>query len=122
MNVKIDTREKFHVITLNERFLSANMTDDFERMLLKEYDSDSSNLVLSLQHVESIDLPIASKLLSIQQKFYDRNASFVVCCMDSKIEEMLDQEGILEQLNTTPTESEAGDIVQLEEIERELLG
>jgi len=29
---------------------------------------------------------------------------------------------LLELLNVTPTESEAGDIVQMEEIEREILG
>jgi len=34
----------------------------------------------------------------------------------------LDHDNLLELLNTTPTESEAWDIVQMEEIERELLG
>ena len=37
------------------------------------------------------------------------------------LEEMLDQQGVLEVWNITPTESEAWDIVQMEEIERELL-
>ena len=34
---------------------------------------------------------------------------------------MLDSSGLLEIMNTTPSESEAYDIVQMEEIERELL-
>jgi hypothetical protein len=34
---------------------------------------------------------------------------------------MLDSTGLLELMNTTPSESEAYDIVQMEEIERELL-
>jgi hypothetical protein len=38
------------------------------------------------------------------------------------VEEKLDQLELLEILNVTPTESEAWDIVQMEEIERELLG
>ena len=34
MEVKIDTREKFHVITIKEQFLAANMTADVENCLL----------------------------------------------------------------------------------------
>jgi hypothetical protein len=36
-------------------------------------------------------------------------------------EDWLDKEEYLELMNITPTESEAWDIVQMEEIERELL-
>jgi hypothetical protein len=38
------------------------------------------------------------------------------------LEDQLDKWELLELLNITPTESEAWDIVQMEEIERELLG
>ncbi len=61
-------------------------------------------------------------LLKLQQSFYDQQASFVICELQPAVEEMLDQNGILEVMNVTPTESEAWDIVQMEEIERELLG
>ena len=37
------------------------------------------------------------------------------------IEKMLGDMGFLESMNVTPTESEAWDIVQMEEIERELM-
>ena len=40
--------------------------------------------------------------------------------MKDAIKENLIAWGILDDLNTTPTESEAWDIVQMEEIEREL--
>jgi len=39
-----------------------------------------------------------------------------------EVEAFLDQKELLELMNATPTESEAYDIVQMEEIERELLG
>jgi Trp operon repressor len=41
--------------------------------------------------------------------------------MQPLVEETFDKEELLELLNSTPTESEAWDIVQMEEIERELL-
>jgi hypothetical protein len=37
------------------------------------------------------------------------------------VEDMLDSNDLLEMMNVTPTESEAWDIVQMEEIERDLL-
>jgi hypothetical protein len=37
------------------------------------------------------------------------------------VEEFLDQNDLLEMMNITPTQSEAWDIVQMEEIEREFL-
>lgn len=64
----------------------------------------------------------AECLVKTQQQFYDGGASFVVCEMTPDLEQFLDQKNLLELMNTTPTESEAWDIVQMEEIERELLG
>ncbi|MEL4411465.1 hypothetical protein, partial [Shewanella algae] len=53
--------------------------------------------------------------------FYDANASFVICELKPAVEDNLEQWELLDILNVTPTESEAWDIVQMEEIERELL-
>jgi anti-anti-sigma regulatory factor len=63
-----------------------------------------------------------SILANIQQEFYEKNCSFIICELQEKVEEKLDELEILEILNVTPTESEAWDILQMEEIERELLG
>jgi len=41
--------------------------------------------------------------------------------LQPSIEEFLDKEQLLEMMNVTPSESEAWDIIQMEEIERELL-
>ena len=46
----------------------------------------------------------------------------VICEINGMIEEQLEQLELLEMMNITPTESEAWDIVQMEEVERELLG
>ncbi|MDB5251503.1 MAG: anti-sigma-factor antagonist [Flaviaesturariibacter sp.] len=64
----------------------------------------------------------AECLAKTQQLFYEGGASFVICEMEPELEAILDNLDLLEILNVTPTESEAWDIVQMEEIERELLG
>ncbi len=121
MQVKTDTKERFHVITLPGPFLSATMTDELEIFLLPYLQNVVKNLVLVMDEVESLDLATGQKLVSLQQKFYENNASFVICGLRKEAENFLDRHELLELMNVTPTESEAWDIVQMEEIERELL-
>ena len=122
MQVKIDTSEKFHAITLKESVLSANMTEEMDACLLPLLKNDVKNVVLNLQDIQMIDGAAGAQLVKLQQIFYEQNASFVVCCLQPQVEESLDKADLLELMNITPTESEAKDIVQMEEIERELLG
>ncbi len=122
MQVKIDTREKFHVITLMEPILAANMTAALEECLLPFVEKDIKNVVLNMEDIKDIDSAAASRLLDIQHHFYDQQSSFVICNLQPAIAEVLEDEGVLDDLNVTPTESEAWDIVQMEEIERELMG
>ena len=121
MDVKINTKEKFHAITLSETSLSATMSDELENCLLPFLQKEIKNVVLILKDIQNIDVSAAEKLIHIQQQYYDSNASFVICELQDNVESMLERSGLLEMMNVTPTESEAGDIVQMEEIERELL-
>ena len=121
MEVKIDTKEKFHVITLPSATLSATMTEELSDRLLSYLRSEINNIVLNLKHLQLLDNFSAETLVKVQQKFYENNASFVICELQPEVEDFLDKARLLEMMNTTPTESEAGDIVQMEEIERELL-
>ena len=122
MEVKIDTKEKFHAITVAGPSLSASMTEELASCLLPYLQNDVKNLVLILKDIETIDNAAGEKLVEIQQSFYENNASFVICEMQPSVEQFLDQSELLELMNVTPTQSEAWDIVQMEEVERELLG
>ena len=121
MEVKIDTKEKFHVITLLQPELSATMTEEFSDRLLFFLQSDIKNIILNLKELQSIDNISAENLVKVQQKFYENDASLVICEVQPQVEEFLDKDQLLEMMNITPTESEAWDIIQMEEIERELL-
>ena len=122
MNVKIDTKEKFTVITPEEADLSANMTAELSDLLLPWMQKDMPHIVLNMAKVLHMDEKTGETLAAIQQRFYERHCSFVICELQADVEKMLDEKELLEVMNVTPTESEAWDIVQMEEIERELLG
>ena len=121
MQVKIDTKEIFHIIRLKESHLTAIMTEELSAQLLTIPESDIKNVVLNIEDIKTIEDAAAENLVNMQQKFYEKNTSFVICGINDEIEQMLDSSGLLEIMNTTPSESEAYDIVQMEEIERELL-
>ena len=120
MQFKIDTSEKFHAITIKEPVLSANMTEELDACLMPFLQQEVKNVVLNLQDTQNIDNAAGEHLVTIQHSFYEQNASFVICCMQKQVENALDNAEILELLNIAPTESEAWDILHMEEIEREL--
>ncbi|WP_018614959.1 STAS domain-containing protein [Segetibacter koreensis] len=121
MKVKIDTKEKFYAITLMEPILSANIAADLSQLVTKFLQQKIKNVVLKLSALETIEDKGAEELAQLQQLFYENNASFVVCELSRTLEDRLEEMELMEVMNITPTESEAWDIVQMEEIERELL-
>lgn len=121
MKVKIDTKEKMNVITVEEQNLAANMTEDLQKTLLKWLDEPVSNVIVNFENVDEIAPEAANTLAEIQQAFYESSHSMVFCNFKTSVEESLEKMELLELMNVTPTESEAWDIVQMEEIERELL-
>ena len=121
MKVKIDTKEIFYVLTLNEPIFTANIAADLSQIATKFLQEKIKNLVLNLSHVDAIEDTAANELSALQQQFYEQSASFVICGLTPLVEQKLEQLELLEVMNITPSESEAWDIVQMEEIERELL-
>ena len=122
MNVKIDTKEKFTVITPQISELTANMTVELSNLLLPYLQKDIPHIILKMSAILELNEVAANWLVKIQQQFYENNCSFVICELQPKIVKDLNQLELIELLNLTPTESEAWDIIQMEEIERELLG
>jgi anti-anti-sigma factor len=122
MIFKIDTKEKFTVIIPMSETLSDNLTAELIKTATNYLQKDIRNVVLNFHQVQSIDEDAATHLVKLEQTFYQNNASFVICEIQPLVEEQLEKFNLLESINITPTESEAGDIVQMEEIEREFTG
>jgi anti-anti-sigma regulatory factor len=120
MNIKTDTKEKFTVITLQEDTISANMTAEIEN--LASYGTPNlPHLIINMSEVKEIAKDAAHKLADVQQSFYEKDYSFVICGLQPTVEAVFEKEELLDMMNITPTESEAWDILQMEEVERELM-
>ncbi|MEO8710744.1 MAG: STAS domain-containing protein [Parafilimonas sp.] len=121
MNFKIDTREKFTIITPVSDFSSDNLTAEFKE-LVHSYLQHKTNLVISLKNVVNIKENSVNELAALQNEFYEQNISFVICKLQPAVQSLLEKLELDDVMNITPTETEAWDMVQMEEIERELLG
>jgi anti-anti-sigma regulatory factor len=120
MNIKIDTKEIFYVISILDSEMTANMSAPLLELITKQQEEEVKSLILQLEKVTVMDEGFASTLIALKDALYKKNKSFVICNLRENIKQNLVEWGILENLNYTPTESEAWDIVQMEEIEREL--
>jgi len=121
MHVKIDTREKFHAITIPGPQIAANMTAELDKCLLPLLQNGVKNVLLNLKDIQNMDNAAAEYLVAVQQTFYENSASFVICALRPELEKSLDDNHLLELMNVAPTESEAQDIIHMETMERELL-
>ncbi len=121
MNFKIDTREKFTIITPVSDFSSDNLTAEFKE-LTNSHLQHKTNLVINLKNVVNTNEQSIEELAALQQRFYEQNVSFVICEVQPDVTTVINKLELEDVMNITPTETEAWDIVQMEEVERELLG
>ena len=120
MNFKIDTREKFTIITPVSDLFSDNLTAELTS-IANSYLENRTNLVVNLKNVHSIYEQAIQQIAALQQQFYEENLSFVLCELQPAVQLLTEQMELDDIMNITPSETEAWDIVQMEEIERELL-
>jgi len=121
MNVKLDTKEKFITMELLEPLFSVNMADDFAAEVAGIQQQQPPHLLLNLSMVNEIDAEMATLVAKLQSDSYKKSHSFVICCLNPQVESIFKTLHLIEDMNITPTLSEAWDIIQMEEIERELL-
>ncbi|NCW13029.1 MAG: STAS domain-containing protein [Chitinophagia bacterium] len=121
MQYKTDLKEKFTVLTFLDTKMTSNLVPEIEALTQEILGKPPKNLVVNCQHITQWDPEVIEGFVHAQQQFYDNNASFVICSLSKSLQDSLDNSNFAQIMNTTPTESEAWDIVQMEEIERELL-
>lgn len=122
MEVKIDTKEKFNVATPIIEQLNDNTAEELNSILKSLPDESVKNLIVNLEHVNGISNNVPDIWGKLYESFLEDNASLVFCNMNDQIKKVVDTEELLDSLNVVPTESEAWDIVQMEEMEREMFG
>ena len=122
MSFKIDTKEKFTVITPQTEGFDANIAEALWEAATLRINEPYGNVIVNMQGIFEANAAAVNDLASLQQHFHAAKKSFVLCHVQPEVLTVIKNEDLIENLNLTPTESEAYDIVQMEEMERELMG
>ena len=120
MNFKIDTKDAFYVISPTTNEFTAKLAEELLLEVAKSQTDIRKSLVLNLDQISSIENEAIQALDILYEKTISEKKSFVLCCMTQEIKTAFTKMNLMEKINHTPTESEAWDIIQMEEIEREL--
>jgi len=91
MELKIDTKEKFTVVSPILTDLTVNLAADIEATCLKQLDAPIKNVVLQMEHVVQIEDDAAVKIAELQQQFYEKSASFVICNLSEQVEAIFEK-------------------------------
>ncbi len=109
--MKIDKRDNYTILT-DERDDVSNFAHYLERIVPQRY--EETNIVVNL--LKYSELQLDELLLFLKLSNYQRSTkhSFVF------VNDAIDIDDLPEELAVVPTLEEAGDIVEMEEIERDL--
>jgi anti-anti-sigma regulatory factor len=121
MNFKIDTKEKFSVLQPEIEHLTAIMAGELCNKVLSLSNSQPFNVIIDFKQINQLEKEAAKVMANCRMKMYENNHSFVVCNVQKNVYDAIVAWELEEVINITPTESEAWDIVQMDEIEREFM-
>jgi anti-anti-sigma factor len=119
MKVKISTNGKFHAITVLEPILAANMTAALHDLCEPFLQQEVKNVLLNLKDIQKMDSAAAEAFLELRNLFNTNRASFVLCEPQPSVKKYFEQNEQFETMQIAPTQSEASDIIFMEELERE---
>jgi len=120
MSIKVDTKERFTVVRLSEAMFSENMAEELAATVAKLLQQPVKNVVIDFARVTNAALSALPVLADLYQQAMENTASFVLCNIHVSVRKLLDELDLSDVLNITPTESEAVDMVHMEEMEREM--
>lgn len=122
MNVKLETKERFHVIKMLSPCASAIMAEELNNLVWNCLKTSVKNIIIDMADVEDMDQDFAQNLVKLQEQAIEENRSLVMYNFQKNTLKKLEESELSDFLNITPTESEAWDIIHMEEIEREMFG
>lgn len=120
MNFKIDTKEKIVVLRPETAKLDANLSAEFIQHISRLPELNGRNLILDLVLVRDADQAGIKAILTVYHQQYDRSRSCAITGINTALTQKLTAVDD-RVLNTSPTLTEAIDLVMMEELERELM-
>lgn len=122
MKIKVDTKEKFKVWRLADPCFSVIMAAELTSNVMSGFQEPAKSAIIDFSAILTAEEQALIDLATLHQLAYRNQASMVLFQVSNEVLQRMEQLQLSDVFNITPSESEAWDIVQMEEIERELFG
>lgn len=122
MKIKVDTKEKFKVWRPEEAAFSVKMAEAITTNVIESFQEPSKSAIIDFSAVLTAERQALIDLATLHQLCYKNQASLVLFNVCVAVKQEMEALKLTDVFNLTPSESEAWDVVQMEEIERELFG
>src|SRR6218665_2291307 len=118
MNYKIDKTEQYALISLDETIFGAEITPQFEKLVVQLYREGYTNMVIDFTKVTEIDNDGLSLIRKATRVCRAEQGLFVICTKEDDIIDEIDSEKIPE-LIILPTVDEGIDAVFMNDLEND---
>lgn len=122
MKIKVDTKEKFQVLRPELPELSVIMAEAITQLVVKGFATEAKNAIIDMSGILEADEQALVELATLLQLCQKNKASLVFFAVKPAVKTAMQGLDLIDVFQLTPTESEAWDMVQMEEMERELFG
>ncbi|HTN47339.1 MAG TPA: hypothetical protein VL098_13400 [Flavipsychrobacter sp.] len=122
MEVKIDTNANYIVLTPQSPQLDEKLTEAISQKWTELVKQGHANLIVDLSACSAAAENVMDELAQMHEVFYGENHSLVFTHLKPELRNNLSQHDYFHGINIAPTLVEAVDIVNMEVLERELLG
>lgn len=120
MKYKIDTREKFDIITPIYAQFDPILSDQLNE-LVDDSRENGRSLLLDLERIQELSEENIRLLETLHHEMYQDNLSFVLCHIHTPCKQKIAEMELEHTLNMAPKLIEAIDIISMEALERDLL-
>lgn len=123
MTLKFDTKETYLLISPEETVLDANMTAKLMQGIRGNDHNGMNNFLVDLTNCQRYEIDANELLLELNDWVYNElHGSIVFTNLSNEVFNRIKQERLHLSLNITPTMVEAVDIINMEVLERDILG
>lgn len=121
MLFKLDTKENHYIISANFDTLDEIMADGLS-VYIKNNDLPLNNFIIDLSNVSNFEIKATPAIIKLHELVYNVGGSIVFTLLQDAVLQKVKQERLHLTINITPTMIEAEDIINMEVLERDLLG
>jgi anti-sigma B factor antagonist len=120
MNLTIDKKEKYALVTIKETKLTSVVAPELKAEIVILHHEAFKNMIFDMSEVQYCDSSGLSAILVAYRMCRDNNGTFVLAGVQEHVKKLISISQLDSMLLQVPTTNEAVDLIFMEEVEKQL--